>query len=53
MGVNSLEELRRKALEIAERMREEEMRLIREIAERSLNKYMYLGYAPSKGQEAQ
>jgi len=46
MSVDRLEELRRRALEIVERMREEERRLIREISERSPNKYMYLGYAP-------
>jgi hypothetical protein len=42
----SLKELHRKALEVAERISEDEKRLIKEIVESSPNSIMYLGYIP-------
>jgi len=41
-----LEELRRKALETAERLSEHEKKLIKEIVESSPNSIVYMGYAP-------
>ncbi len=42
----NLKELYRKALEIAERISEDEKNLIKEIIETSPNGIMYLGYIP-------
>jgi len=42
----SLKELHRKALEVAERISEDEKKLIKEIIESSPNSIMYLGYIP-------
>ncbi|MEB3788949.1 MAG: hypothetical protein GSR72_03550 [Desulfurococcales archaeon] len=42
----SLKELHRKALEAAERLSEDEKKLIKEIVESSPNSIMYLGYIP-------
>jgi len=41
-----LRELHRRALEMVERMSEDEKRLIKEIVEASPNSIMYLGYIP-------
>jgi DNA mismatch repair ATPase MutS len=42
----NLKELHKKALEAAERISEEEKKLIKEIVESSPNSIMYLGYIP-------
>ncbi|MCE4623634.1 MAG: hypothetical protein F7B11_02665 [Caldisphaeraceae archaeon] len=42
----SLKELHRKALEVAERLSEDEKKLIEKIVESSPNSIMYLGYIP-------
>ena len=42
----NLKELHRKALEVVERISEEERKLIKEIVESSPNSIMYLGYIP-------
>ncbi|MEB3692019.1 MAG: hypothetical protein G5Z43_001330 [Caldisphaeraceae archaeon] len=42
----SLKELHRKALEVVERLNEDEKKLIKEIIESSPNSIMYLGYIP-------
>jgi len=41
-----LRELQRRALELVKRMSKDEEKLIREIAELSPNRVMYLGYVP-------
>ncbi len=42
----NLKELHKKALELAERMSEDEKKLIKEIVESSPNSIIYLGYIP-------
>ena len=42
----SLKVLHRRALEVAERLSEDEKKLIKEIVESSPNSIMYLGYIP-------
>ncbi len=42
----SLRELHKKALEVAEKISEEERKLIKEMIESSPNSIMYLGYIP-------
>ncbi len=42
----SLKELHKRALEVAERMNEDEEKMIKEIVEFSPNSIMYLGYIP-------
>ena len=41
-----LREMQRKALELVEKLSEEEKKLIREFVETSPNSIMYLGYVP-------